>query len=97
MYTECACVQTVWKIFKAPVLLAYNPTTVHSRCFSFWQDLTRVDVDGLLNLLQDDSPVKFQWIKKRIRRMWPHWLTSFSSLKRKRDLTKTVQKKVCEC
>ena len=53
-------------------------------------------MDKLLNLLTDDNPVKFQWIKKRIMQMWPHWLTAFSLLKRKRDLTKTAQKKVCE-
>lgn len=63
----------------------------------FWQDLKRTNVDGLLNLLRDDNPVKFQWIKKRITQMWPHWQEAFSSLKRKKDLTKTVQKKVCEC
>lgn len=57
-------------------------------------DLTRVDVDRLLDMLKDDSPVKFQWIKRRITQMWPHWLTAFSSLKRKRDLTKSVQKKI---
>ena len=54
-------------------------------------------MDRLFDLLKDDNPVKFQWIKKRIRQMWPHWMTAFSSLKRRRDLTKTAQKKVCEC
>ena len=62
--------------------------------FLVWQDLTRNEVEGLLNLLKDDNAVKFQWIKKRVTRMWPYWQEAFSSLKRKKDLTKTAQKKV---
>ena len=49
---------------------------------------------GLLNLLNADNPVKFQWIKGRIEQMWPHWQAAFTSLKNKKDLGNTVQKKV---
>lgn len=90
-------IKTVWDINFLKLQFFWLITWLHVRCFSFWQDLTRVDVDRLLDMLKDDSPVKFQWIKRRITQMWPHWLTAFSSLKRKRDLTKTVQKKVCKC
>ncbi|KAJ7340119.1 Alpha-1,6-mannosylglycoprotein 6-beta-N-acetylglucosaminyltransferase A [Desmophyllum pertusum] len=57
-------------------------------------DLERTDVQGLLNHLQDANAVKFQWMKRRIVQMWPKWQAAISSLKNKKDLTKTVQKKV---
>ncbi|KAL9957677.1 hypothetical protein ACROYT_G034601 [Oculina patagonica] len=66
-----------------------EPKLTHSTA-----DLTRTNVEGLLNLLRDDNPVKFHWIKRRITQMWPHWQEAFSSLKRKKDLTKTAQKKI---
>ena len=60
------------------------------------QDLSRAtgNVENLLDLLQADKPIKFEWIKRRIRAMWPRWQAAFSSLKKKRNLSNTVQKKV---
>lgn len=60
------------------------------------QDLSRAtgNVENLLDLLHADKPIKFQWIKRRIRAMWPRWQAAFSSLKKKRNLSNTVQKKV---
>lgn len=49
----------------------------------------------LLNLLNADKPEKFEWIKRRIQQMWPHWQTAFASLKTGRDLGGTIRKKVC--
>lgn len=64
--------------------------------FNCLQDLSRAtgNVENLLDLLQADKPVKFEWIKRRIRAMWPRWQAAFSSLKKKRNLSNTVQKKV---
>jgi len=60
------------------------------------QDLSRAtgNVENLLDLLQADKPMKFEWIKRRIRGMWSRWQAAFSSLKKKRNLSNTVQKKV---
>lgn len=57
-------------------------------------DLSRTDVADLLNILKADKPVKFEWIKQRIKQMWPHWQAAFASLKNKKDLQNTVQKKI---
>lgn len=59
-------------------------------------DLSRAtgNVENLLHLLQADKPIKFEWIKRRIRAMWPRWRAAFSSLKKKRNLSNTVQKKI---
>ncbi|KAM7436482.1 hypothetical protein ABFA07_013746 [Porites harrisoni] len=59
-------------------------------------DLSRAtgNVENLLDLLQADKPIKFEWIKRRIRAMWPRWQAAFSSLKKKRNLSNTVQKKI---
>lgn len=59
-------------------------------------DLSRAtgNVENLLDLLQADKPMKFEWIKRRIRAMWPRWQAAFSSLKKKRNLSNTVQKKI---
>ncbi|XP_073230244.1 alpha-1,6-mannosylglycoprotein 6-beta-N-acetylglucosaminyltransferase A-like [Porites lutea] len=59
-------------------------------------DLSRAtgNVENLLDLLQADKPLKFEWIKRRIRAMWPRWQAAFSSLKKKRKLSNTVQKKI---
>ena len=64
--------------------------------FNCLQDLSRAtgNVENLLDLLQADKPVKFEWIKRRIRAMWARWQAAFSSLKKKRNLSNTVQKKV---
>lgn len=58
------------------------------------QDVTRTNVQSLLNLLTDEKGLKFRWIKARIVQMWPHWQTASSALKIKRDFSKTVKKKV---
>lgn len=57
-------------------------------------DVTRTNVQSLLNLLTDEKGLKFRWIKARIVQMWPHWQTAFSALKIKRDFSKTVKKKI---
>ena len=59
-----------------------------------FQDLLRSNVEDLFNLLKADNQVKFQWIKRRIQQMWPHWQAALKSLKHKKDLANTVQKKV---
>ncbi|RMX46273.1 hypothetical protein pdam_00000668 [Pocillopora damicornis] len=57
-------------------------------------DVTRTNVQSLLNLLTDENGLKFRWMKARIVQMWPHWQTAFSALKIKRDFSKTVKKKI---
>lgn len=57
-------------------------------------DISRTNVQSLLNLLRDENGLKFRWIKARIVQMWPHWQAAFSALKSKRDFSKTVKKKI---
>lgn len=57
-------------------------------------DLSRTNVADLLNILVTDKPVKFEWIKRRIEQMWPHWQAAFASMKERIDLQNTVQKRI---
>ena len=87
-------VQEIGMLFHGAFLLTMHLQESYSiRCL---QDLSRAtgNVENLLDLLQADKPIKFEWIKRRIRAMWPRWQAAFSSLKKKRNLSNTVQKKV---
>ena len=87
-------VQKIGMLFHGAFLLTMRLHKSYSiRCL---QDLSRAtgNVENLLDLLQADKPIKFEWIKRRIRAMWPRWQAAFSSLKKKRNLSNTVQKKV---
>ncbi|KXJ25562.1 Alpha-1,6-mannosylglycoprotein 6-beta-N-acetylglucosaminyltransferase A [Exaiptasia diaphana] len=58
-------------------------------------DLDRQDVEKLLALLNDKSPIKFEWIKNRIRQMWPDWIDAMNRLKRSYNISKSaIQKKI---
>ena len=87
-------VQKIGMLFHGAFLLTMHLHESYSiHCL---QDLSRAtgNVENLLDLLQADKPMKFEWIKRRIRAMWPRWQAAFSSLKKKRKLSNTVQKKV---
>ena len=87
-------VQKIGMLFHGAILLTMHLHESYSiRCL---QDLSRAtgNVENLLDLLQADKPIKFEWVKRRIRAMWPRWQAAFSSLKKKRNLSNTVQKKV---
>lgn len=58
------------------------------------QDFNRQDVEKLLSMLYDKNPIKFKWIKSRIRNMWPDWLEAMKAFKNTRNTTSAVQKKV---
>ena len=84
-----------WKDIQTHVLWKTWFTSTRSFIFAIQAEIN-TNLEGLLSKLQDPGQRQnYEWIRRRIRMLWPRWMSAITQLQSKHDgFSNRVQKRV---